>query len=1121
MSAAASRPVILAGLALTIAALGPAALFASETVVCDAPLLTATHPEAGAQLGWALDAQQNGTAGWLAAGANLDDRKGADSGAVVLYLNPQPGAVPNQEIVPDDLQPGDQFGTSISIGGEWLAVGAPFGDRGVHDSGVVYLYHLEAAGWVQRAKLDAADARRGDRFGASVSLRGATLTAGAPDSSARGSRSGAAYVFELRDGAWSQTAKIQAGDGQSFDNFGAAVALAEDEGILVAGSPFADHPGALKNFGAAYVFRRAGGPASWVQDAKLTAGATYRPDNLQFGSSVAIGGGRIAVGVPGDDAGNRTDSGSAYVFERNGSAWTGRLLIVEDPGRGEQLGAVVRFDGARVLVGARFDGEGGTRAGAAYVFDRQGDGSWTQTRKLLRQAPGSAFGQSVAVLDQGILLGGFQTGVSSLAGAGAVAPCFSAPPPPPPPAPKLVCTKSGPSSVAAGETLTYEIEVANQGGTAAAGVVLNDPTPNGLTRVSVSGPCQSFPCSLGSLGPGAELPSPVKVKFQVPACPAANPIRNVASVSADGVAAVGCTARTSIVIPAQVACEKSGPPFAKAGETIAYQVTARNPGCAPATNVTVSDPVPPGLEYVSGPCVQSSCNLGTIGPGQSAPPVTTRFRVLPGCREEALNLATVSATGAAAETCQARTVLLPDLAVDVSAPASVAGGDELEVTVLVANAGPPTARKVALSLAVTGADSVTQIPSACVPVPTSSGLFLCTLAEIRCGAPAALVFHLRAPACPACGAPGPITATATLTTADAAAANNQDSASISVSCPPPSTDLAITKQGSPGSVLAGATVTYTLTVRNVGCAAVAAATVTDVIPPDLLNPRWCRDAGSPCTPTIHGDLHDTLPLAAGATAVYRVQGTAPLVCGFTSYANTATLSPPPSIGESNPADNTSSVTTLVALPGMSFVNTAAVAPSPGIVDADGSNNTAAAFTEVVPRPGVSALKVGAPEGFVSEGDTVTYTVTLINCGPNAQGDNPGNEFTDTLPAGLTVGTPTASSGTISAPGVNPVTWNGSIPVGGSVTLTIPAVVNPGTGGMTLSNQGTVFFDGDGNSTNESSALSDDPNQPGESDPVVIRVLQAGEIPTLHTAGLLVFMLLLAALTLLRLKRRAS
>ena len=58
---------------------------------------------------------------------------------------------------------------------------------------------------------------------------------------------------------------------------------------------------------------------------------------------------------------------------------------------------------------------------------------------------------------------------------------------------------------------------------------------------------------------------------------------------------------------------------------------------------------------------------------------------------------------------------------------------------------------------------------------------------------------------------------------------------------------------------------------------------------------------------------------------------------------------------------------------------------------------------------VTATKTVA--GTFAPGSTVTYTVTISNTGSGATADNPGNEFTDVLPAGLTLVSATASSGT--------------------------------------------------------------------------------------------------------------
>jgi uncharacterized repeat protein (TIGR01451 family) len=128
-------------------------------------------------------------------------------------------------------------------------------------------------------------------------------------------------------------------------------------------------------------------------------------------------------------------------------------------------------------------------------------------------------------------------------------------------------------------------------------------------------------------------------------------------------------------------------------------------------------------------------------------------------------------------------------------------------------------------------------------------------------------------------------------------------------------------------------------------------------------------------------------------------------------------------------------------------------------------------------------------GTFTVGGAVTYTVVLTNSGNATQFDNPGNEFTDVLPAGLTLVSAAASSGTAVATIVsNTVTWNGSIaPNSGSVTITITATINAGTGGQTISNQGTISYDSDSNGTNNASAVTDDPGTGAASDPTSFQV----------------------------------
>jgi uncharacterized repeat protein (TIGR01451 family) len=94
----------------------------------------------------------------------------------------------------------------------------------------------------------------------------------------------------------------------------------------------------------------------------------------------------------------------------------------------------------------------------------------------------------------------------------------------------LTLTKAGPATVTPGGSVSYTVVVTNHGPGVATDVVVEDPTPPGLTFVSVTGPCQALPCALGSLGPGDR--AQITVLFDVPASyDAPDPIVNIATVT--------------------------------------------------------------------------------------------------------------------------------------------------------------------------------------------------------------------------------------------------------------------------------------------------------------------------------------------------------------------------------------------------------------------------------------------------------------------------------------------------------------------------------------------------------------------------------------------------------------
>lgn len=185
-------------------------------------------------------------------------------------------------------------------------------------------------------------------------------------------------------------------------------------------------------------------------------------------------------------------------------------------------------------------------------------------------------------------------------------------------------------------------------------------------------------------------------------------------------------------------------------------------------------------------------------------------------------------------------------------------------------------------------------------------------------------------------------------------------------------------------------------------------------------------------------------------------------------------------------------------------------------DAEGIAYTNALLVSAV---GADVYGTKTASGNFQPGGTVIYTVVLTNQGEATQNDNPGPEFTDTLPAGLTLVDATASAGTTTEdPLTNTVTWNGSIAVDASVTITITATINEDTAGQTIANQGTIFYDANNDNINESQRLTDNPDNPtGIDDPTHIQIGPAAGIPTLNEFGLgaLALMLAFAGFLLMR------
>ncbi len=212
------------------------------------------------------------------------------------------------------------------------------------------------------------------------------------------------------------------------DLFATAIALSGDtlaagapeEGSAATGIGGNESDNSLTSAGAVYLFQRAG--ITWQQTDYVKASNTDGVD--RFGEALAIAGDLLAVGAPGEqslapgiDGDQQSDAafdvGAVYLFERDGGGgWAqAAYLKASNPDAGDGFGSVVDADSGRVIVGAELedggasgvDGDGTSNAlggaGAAYLFGRNGAGTWVQQAYLKASDPdaGDRFGAAVAI----------------------------------------------------------------------------------------------------------------------------------------------------------------------------------------------------------------------------------------------------------------------------------------------------------------------------------------------------------------------------------------------------------------------------------------------------------------------------------------------------------------------------------------------------------------------------------------------------------------------------------------------------------------------------------------------------------------------------------------------------
>ena len=339
-------------------------------------------------------------------GAFYDNDLGFDSGSAYVYERQGDDSwLEVDKLTASDGTVGDHFGTSVSLSGDRALVGADQDDDPLPNGGSAYVFERQGNGsWLEVAELTASDRAAFDFFGFSVSLSGDRALVGADGNDHLGSTSGSAYVFERQgDGSWLEVAKLNASDGAAGDRFGISVSLSGDHALV--GAFWDDNP--LADGGSAYVFERQG-DGSWLEVDKLTASDSAADD--WFGFSVSLSGDRAIVGASAYYDLNPS-GGSAYVFERqgNGSWLEVAKLTASDSAFQDYFGRAVSLSWDRAIVGAHRDDDSGSDSGSAYMYERQGDGSWLEVAKLTASdgAEFDYFGTSVSLSGDRAIVGAY------------------------------------------------------------------------------------------------------------------------------------------------------------------------------------------------------------------------------------------------------------------------------------------------------------------------------------------------------------------------------------------------------------------------------------------------------------------------------------------------------------------------------------------------------------------------------------------------------------------------------------------------------------------------------------------------------------------------------------------
>ncbi|MEO8433880.1 MAG: DUF11 domain-containing protein [Pyrinomonadaceae bacterium] len=596
------------------------------------------------------------------------------------------------------------------------------------------------------------------------------------------------------------------------------------------------------------------------------------------------------------------------------------------------------------------------------------------------------------------------------------------------PGPDLGVTITDSPDPVDGENLTYLITVTNHGPEASSGGTLTDYLPPGVDLFSSSEGCflsgQVITCSVRALINGDSATIEIVVTPTV-----AGTITNTVVITGNefdvNQANDEAIANTTVVHPALTSdlavTMSDSPDPVVAGQSLTYTITITNNGLATAKGITLTDTLPPGVNFHGNPNCHPDgagriiCNVGDLPNGGFASVALGFTPTVAGNITNTVNVTALQIDSNAANNTATETTTVSeaaptaDLSVTISdSPDPVVVNQPLTYNITVTNNGLATATEIALTDALPS--GVSFVASTGCQLG-SNNIVTCNPFSLVNGASATFTITVTPTAA------GTISNTVSVTALeiDPNGANNTATETTDVSEPGTSADLSVTISDSPDPVLVNQQLTYNITVTNNGLATATGITLTDTLPSGvsfISNPD-CR-LGSNNTITC---IPFSLPNGASGTVILVVT---PAAAGIISN----TISVTAAESDPNTANNTATETTTVSepAPAADLSLTISDSPDPGMVN-----------------------------------NQLSYAIGITNNGP---GIATGITLTDTLPSGVTF-IPNADCHLVES---NTVTCNSaSLAVGATATFTISVI--PTTAGTITNAVSVTAVEPDPNTSN--------------------------------------------------------